>query len=519
MRKVNGVLLSLLIGIAAFSTVVFAAGDTFVIGVYTDPITFDPARVHDAQSGVVTWNTYEGLLKYDFTDYSIKPSLAESWEIAQDSKSCTFHIRRGVIFHDGTPFNAEAVAYTFERFLDIGASPAMFLNSIKRWEVKDEYTITFSTDQPWAFWEDAFASNKGLRIPSPTYIREHITADDPRAEKWMNEHTCGTGPYKLVEWVRAQYVRCEKFDQYWGGWDDPRKFKEFIVKIVPEASMRLLMLKSGEVDYCKRIPARDVADLKAHPDVDVIVKTGSAQMFIFFNCSKPPLNDPKLREAISYAVDYDSAVKLYPYSVVAQGILPRAMPGHNPDVPVSKQDLEKAKQIMKEAGYKPGDLKLEQVYISGTDYQEQVATLIKQNLAKIGIEVSLRAMPWSVYSPIRYSPETAPQMAFLYLEPFLADPIGIIHEAFTPHSIGPSGFGSWYNETMGYLDELALRVANRPARWEIYKMMQEITWPGHPVLYMWEMPFFYSYRTSVKGLVPDYHQHAIMVYSLWREES
>ena len=229
MQRVVGIFTAAMTAVLVFSIVAFTAGATLVIGVYTDPITFDPARVHDCQSGIVTWNTYEGLLKYDFADYSIQPSLAVSWEIAEDSKSCTFHLRRGVVFHDGTPFNAEAVAYAMERFLDIGASPTMFLSAVKSWNILDEYTITFYTEEPWAFWEDAFASNKGLRIPSPTYVKAHVTSDDPWAENWMNDHICGTGAYNLVEWFIAQYAKCERFDNYWGGWDNPKKFTEFIV--------------------------------------------------------------------------------------------------------------------------------------------------------------------------------------------------------------------------------------------------------------------------------------------------
>lgn len=508
---------SVLLAVALVTVIVgllgFAAGDVFVIGQYDDLVTLDPARAHDAQSGVVVWNIYEGLLKYDFTDYSIRPSLAESWEVSQDATSCTFHLRKGVVFQDGTPFNAQAVAYAFERFLDIGSTVTMFLRAVKEWEVVDDYTIAFRTEGPWAFWEDAFASNKGFRIPSPTYVKAHATNSDPWAQTWMNDHACGTGPYQLVEWVRAQYVRCVRFDGYWGGWTNPKKFREFIAKIVPEPASRLLMLKSGELDSTHYVSALDVPDLQANPNLVVRIATGSAQMFIFLNCAKPPLNDVKLREALSYAVDYQGSVDLFPYSVVAQGVLPRAMPGHNPDVPVSQQDTAKAKELLNQAGYKPGTVKLELVYITGEEYQERIATLMKQDFAEVGVELTLRAMPWSVYSELRNSPETAPQMAFLYLEPFLADPLAIIEEGFTPTSL----FGTWKNKEMGDLDTLATRIASRPARWEIYKLMGEIIWPEHPTFYMWEMPVFTAYNKTIKGFVHDYHQGSTPVYDLWRE--
>ena len=165
------------------STNALAAGDVLVIGNETDARTLDPQKVHDHQEGQIAWNIYEGLLKYDVVDFSIKPLLAVSWKVAQDLKSATFHLRRGVKFQDGTSFNADAVAYAMKRLLALGQTPATYLQKIKRWTVDDPYTITFYTDEPWALWEDAFASHKGLSIPSPTFVKAHATGDDQMGGK------------------------------------------------------------------------------------------------------------------------------------------------------------------------------------------------------------------------------------------------------------------------------------------------------------------------------------------------
>ena len=145
MRKLTAVLTIVMVGAFVISGAVFAAGggDEFVMGSETDARTLDPQKVHDHQSGLIGWNLYESLLEYDVSDYSIKPLLAVSWEVSQDLKSCTFQLRKGVKFHDGTPFNADAVAYSMERLLALGQTPASYLQTIKRWEVGVPYTIVF----------------------------------------------------------------------------------------------------------------------------------------------------------------------------------------------------------------------------------------------------------------------------------------------------------------------------------------------------------------------------------------
>lgn len=496
------------------STTAFAAGDVLVIANETDARTLDPQKVHDHQEGQIAWNIYEGLLKYDVVNFSVKPLLAVSWKVAQDLKSATFHLRRGVQFQDGTPFNADAVAYAMERLLALGQTPATYLQTVKRWKVDGPYTITFYTDEPWALWEDAFASHKGLSIPSPTFVKAHATADDPWAENWMADHTCGTGPYTLAEWVKGQYVKAVWYPKYWGGWPtDKTVFKTIVLKYVPEISMRTLLLKSGEVDYTAHINPRDIDELRADPRFQVEVVSAMAQMFIFMNQSKPPLSDAKLREAISYAIDYQACADTYlPGTKIAHGILSSSMPGFEPDIPESRQDMAKAKQLFAAAGYKPGDVEIELVPIAGT-FEVDTALVVQQNLAKLGLKVNIKPLPWSIYQDLRLNAETMPQMSFMYLELFLADPIGIFDEGFTPDAIFKTGYN---NPQVGLLIDRAETMASREKRWGVYKAAQKLVYPDHPALYLWEMSFIFVHRSDVKGFVPDPMHLSLDVHSLWR---
>lgn len=515
---INGLIVLgiLTIGIAGLGAEVTRA-ETFVMGVYTDLRTLDPQKMHDWQEGIIGWNIYEGLLEYDVRDYSIQPRLAVSWEVAEDGKSIVFHLRTGVRFHDGTPFNAEAVAFSMERLLALGQTPATYLREVDGWEVLDEFTIRFYKDEPWAFWEDAFASNKGLKIVSPTFVKAHATTDDPWAEEWLTDHACGTGPYILVERVPGQYTKARWNPDYWGGWPtDKVFFKEVVHMPVLEASLRSMLIQTGELDYTTDPPLSDLPILQDDPDVVVHLVPAFAQQFIFFNCKNPPLDDPRLRKAIALAIDYKAVNETYlPNLPVARGILPSTVPGFNPNIPESRRDIEEAKRILQEAGYIPEQIRrLELVPIAGT-WQVDAAQIVAANLAELGIRVIINPTPWSVYQWLRLSSETMPDMSFMYLELFLADALAIIEEGFTPDSVFAVGY---VNEEVGRLADIAETLPRREERWEIYKRIQELVYPDYPAIYLHERVHQFLIRADVEGFVPDRMHLFVDVHRLWRKE-
>lgn len=498
------------------SAVAWAAGDTFVIGSNTDPRTLDAHKLHDWQEGIIAWNIYENLLVYDPEEgYAIRPRLAKAWELSADGLSITFHLREGVVFHDGTAFNAAAVAYSWDRFVGIGHTVARYMAPIAGYKVVDEYTIVFYTAKPWAFLVDGFASEKTFRVVSPDYVKAHATAADPWAEGWMGENTCGTGPYKLTRWVRGQYVEAEWNPDYWRPWPEDRQFfKRLVLRNIPEDGMRALMMEKGEIDYSIVIYSPHFDDLRGKPGVVTQLLSGMAQQFVFFNCAKPPLDDVELRRAIAYAVDYEDCVATYlPGAPIARGIFPRGVPGFNEEMPVSTRNLELAKQIFAEAGYRPGEIELEIVPIAGT-YQVHTATVIQENLAELGIKVRINPMPWAVYSALRLDVETMPQMSFMYLLTTFADPIDILYRTFVPDPAFKIGY---VNKTLGKLVDLAATIPYAPIRWELYKIMQEMVYHDHPALYMWETQFPLVYRADVKGLVLDTLYLSVRAENLWRE--
>jgi len=482
----------------------------------TDPPNIDPAVVTDYEAGIVTYNVYEGLLDYDLNDYSIKPALAMSWEIASDGLSAVFHLRQGVKFHDGTPFNAEAVKYSIERAQAMNQAPATYLTPITKVEVLDANTIKLSTNQPWAFWEDALATRKALGVVSPTYVKAHVTASDPWAADWMGQHTCGTGPYVLADWQVGQYIKLVKNDVYWGGWK-PEQFSTVFIRTVREPSVEELMIKSGEADIAFDVPETHLADLDADPNIFAKSLPGMAQLFFPMKYHKGPFADSRIRKAVTYALDLDAIATVYPGAERAQGAIPRSMLGADPTAPILPHDPEAARLLLKEAGFAPGQLTLTLTYVSGAEWERRAALIAQQNLADVGVNLVVEAMPWSVIFPLTADPELAPDWYIFYSAARFADPHGIMFEMFSTTALGPSGFNNGYsNPAFDALLDQASMTPDREARAALYRQANRILIADMPAIFVWEMPYSFVYRASVKGVVPELIDRTYHFYDLYR---
>ena len=490
---------------------------TITVATFSDPPRLDGNAVGTYESGIVTYSVYEPLLKYDLVDFSVKPCLAVDWEISGDGKSAIFYLRKDVRFHDGTDFNAEAVKFNYERTMALGVSPSVLLEAIKEVEVIADYTIKFTTEEPFAFWEDNLASLKGLVMESPSYVKAHATDDDPWAKDWMHEHTCGTGPYMVKEWRHDEYVEMVKFVDYWGGWTGKEPDRVF-VRVVMEPGKRKLMLEKGNIDIAYAIPTDMFPALEENPDITVIGVGGMAQQFIPMKCHKGPFANRLLRKAVTYAIDYEAATKVQAYAVHAQGPIPRAMYCHDDTLLIYHQDVEKAKLLMKAAGYSPGEVEVTLTYIAGLEFHRKLAVLVQENLADIGIKVNLQMMTWAVFASLATDPDKSTDMYVFYSAARTADPYIILWETFSPGGLGPGGWNNGYNNPeVGELIDLVEVTPDREVRAEIYKEVQRIITEDAPALFLFEKPYYFVYRAYLKGIIADRMFNSYYYYEMWRE--
>lgn len=372
------------------------APKTFVFAQGSDPRGLDPAFVDDGESAKVISNVYEGLLKYKEGSTEIEPCLAEKWEISSDAKVYTFHLRKGVKFHDGTDFNADAVKINIDRQLPPKATDDMpyasfTFGAVEKVEKVDDYTVKITLKEP----STPFLANLAMSLAAPMVSPEALKKYNGN----LNEHPVGTGPFKFVEWKKGESLTLEKNADYWDA--DKAKLDKLVFKFTKENSVRASELLTGAVDAIDGVDPNDVQKLK-DGKANVIMENGMNINYMAFNCSRAPFNDPKLREALSYAIDRNELVKfLYQgYAEVAKSQMPSFIPGYNDKLNLYEYNPEKAKQMLKELGKENLEVKIIS-YSNPRPYNpvtgKNLAEAIQNYLSKVGVKATIDLYQWTEY--------------------------------------------------------------------------------------------------------------------------
>lgn len=465
----------------------------------TEPDSLDPAVWFTTSP--MNLNVYQNLLEVniDDPDNPFQPMLAESYEVSEDGLTWTFKLRENVSFHDGTPFNAEAVKFSIQRTLDIGDAPAGIWQSVQEINIISDYEIEFQLSAPIPF-DYMVAGGYGTFFVSPTAVKEN-EIDGDLAQNWMRDNAVGTGPYKLREWVRGQYMILEKHEDYWEEWEEGCP-EIIMVKFVTEYSTARLMLEKGEADMVDFVPADQVEELNKMEGITVKSYPSYETLYFHFNNQKPPTDNKIVRQALSYAFNYDSVgIVSQGNAVPLKGILPSAMWGFKEDVYQYNYDLEKAKNLLAEAGYAEGDLTITMAYAAQDELQRQLAEIYKSDLAKIGVTLETEAAPWATIRSKQMELETSYNIFARYWWPDYIDPHDFV--LYLLHSELSSNYSYYKNPEVDRLIEEAHEVAgiDRSKAIEMYENIQEIVVEDAQSIFVLEQKWLVPLRTWVENYV------------------
>lgn len=357
----------------------------------------DPAYVDDGESAKVMCNIFEGLVKYKDDSTEIQPGLATSWDISSDGKTYTFHLRKNVKFHDGTPFNADAVKFSIERQLPPNATDDMPYASftfdptiVDKVQKVDDYTVKILLKKPYTPFLANLAMALAAPIVSPTAVKKYGTK--------FTENPVGTGPFKFVSWQKDQSITLEKNNDYWGS---KAKVDKVVFKVTKEGSVRASELITGSADIIDGVDPNDIKKIQ-DSKMELFKNKGMNINYMAFNCSRAPFNNAKLREAVTQAINRDELVKyLYQgYADVANSEIPTFIPGYNPDVKPYGYDTEKAKSILSELGKSNMKVKII-TYSNARPYNtvngQKLAEAVQNYLSKVGITAEIQVYPWTEY--------------------------------------------------------------------------------------------------------------------------
>ncbi len=457
-----------------------AAPTTLTIADALQPSSLDIATEYEAAAMAVNRVVYERLVKYSANGTDIEPELATSWTISTDGLQYTFKLREGVKFHDGTPFNSAAVKASFERVLAINQGPAWMFSMIDSINCPDDTTVTFVLKQPFSAFLAVLANIWGTGIISPDAVAKN-TVDGDNATAYMQDHMIGTGPYKLVEWVHGDHITLERNTDYWGGWPekDGKIIDRVVIKFITEPATQRLQLEKGDIDIAMNISVDDLDAVSKEEGLTLVEQPSLMGTYIRFNTAKAPTDNVKFREAIRYAIDYDGIINniLKGHAVEMQGPAAIGLPGHDDSLPVFKQDMAKAKQLLAESGVAT-PVTLQYVYETGQEDRRMVGELIQSNLAELGINVEIQTMPWeSIWGLVSAEDKTqTPDLVANGWWPDYADVQDYLYPMYYTTQAPPNSLniGFYSNAEVDALLDKAMSETDETIRNDEYRKAQQL---------------------------------------------
>lgn len=456
-----------------------------------DFTTMDPMDTSDTLSGGIQRLMMDGLFGFD-DDMKIIPMLATDYEANDDATEFTIHLREGIQFSDGTPWNAEAAKANFDRWGDknLGLKRTTLLcNVLKETEIVDDYTVKVTLESPFGAFIPTLA-HPACVVMSPAVIA--------KGNEECAKNPVGTGQYTFVEWVAGEHATIA-LNKDWWGYDadicggtalvDPDAgFKTITFKPVSENATRVAMLQSGDAQFIWPVPTESIEALRGDSNVSVGQEEGIVVRYLMMNNQKAPFNDVRVRQAINYAINKDAYC-----AVVKNGIATPATSIIGPAVQYYKgndvyaYDIEKAKSLLAEAGY-PDGFKTTLICASTTTNLKQ-CEFIQQQLAQVGIDVEINALESAVVNQKIQDvdvpgSEAEVDMYVIGWSPSTGDADWGIRPLMAIESEPPMSYNICYyeNEEVDQLLKDALATADDSKRAEAYAKAQDIIWEESPLV-------------------------------------
>jgi peptide/nickel transport system substrate-binding protein len=478
-----------------------------VVGQIAEPQALDPHAVTAVNDFRILMNVYDGLVRYASGTLEVEPALATDWSISDDGTVYTFTLREGVTFHDGSPFDAEAVVFNFERMLnedhpyhDTGPFPlSFFFSAVESVEATGAMEVTFTLNAPYAPFLSNLAYPTGL-IVSPAAVMEH--GQD------FGRNPSGTGPFTFTEWRSNEAVVIEANPDYWDG---APELQAVVFRPITDANTRTAEMLAGGIDVMVEVPPVSLSEFQGD-GFTVHEQAGPHVWFLILNALEGPFADVRVRQAANYAVNKEAIVNdvLEGTAAVAAGPTPPAFAwAYNDELQPYPYDPDRARALLAEAGMENPEVTF-YVTEGGSGMLDPIAmgTAIQADLEAVGFDVTIETYEWNTFlgevNPGLEGKADMAEMAWMTNDPDTLPYLALRTAAWPAEG----GFNSGYysNPEVDALLEEARTATDQDRRAELYRQMQVIVQEDAPWVFVanWVQNAVTSDRVEGFGLEPSF---------------
>ncbi|GAB5046211.1 peptide-binding protein [Thermodesulfovibrio sp. TK110] len=462
-----------------------------------------PLFASDSASADISGRIFNGLTKYD-KNLNIVGDLAERWTISKNGKEIIFYLRKGIKWHDGVEFTADDVVFTYKAITD-PKNPTPYSSNygpVKEVKAVNRYIVKVVYEKPFAPALESW----GMGI-----LPKHLLEGKELFNSPLNRMPVGTGPYKMKEWITGQRVILERNDDYFEGMPF---FEKFITRIIPDPSTMFLELRFGGIDFMALNPAQykyygEKSYFKKYFNVYKYHSFGYT--YIGYNLKDSLFSDKRVRQAIAYAINKKEIIEgvLLGFGTPCTGPFPPSSWAFNPNVKDFEYDPEKARNILHELGWSIGSdgilikegkrFSFVLLVNQGNEARLKTAQIIKEQLKKVGIEVSIRVLEWQSFLEL----VTKRQFQAVLLgwslsrDPDLYD---IFHSSKTRP--GEFNFVSYSNKEVDSLLEKAREILDREKRKKLYWRIHELITEDQPYTFLYVPDTIVAINKRIKGIEP-----------------
>ena len=486
-------LLLLLALVLSLSALAQKSGGVLKAGMQTDPVGLDPHTTNATASRNVLENIYDTLVMFD-SKLRIVPSLANSWSASADGLTWTFRLRPGVAFHNGDALKASDVVFSINRIKDpaVKSPRANDFAVVKSVSAPNDSTVVFTLTQPFTPLLAKLAASLNV------IVSEKVAKENNND---LSKVVIGTGPFKFVEYIPQTRLVVRKSESYWQKDNQGNKLPYLdgiTYTYYPDPAARTTALRAGAVDWIEYVPAADVTTLKS--DRNLVIVGGPSANFraLYFNTTKAPYDNPKVRQAISYAIDKKAVVDLALFGtggIVAKGTTIPAGAYAFTNSPYNTRNVAEAKKLLAEAGLASGFTM--NLYVTSTyDFLRTPADVIRDNLAEVGIKVNIQAEDWNVYLPKALKSDFDVTLLGTSGQ---ADPDDYLYNTFYPTSA--LNLSKYNNDKVTQLLEQGRRVSSQSERQKIYTQVQEQVLQDAPMAFLFHSAQYEAFRKNVRGFL------------------